>query len=1383
MSSREIKPIIYYYIRRKWYEQLIKFCDGVIQKKGKDPVTIFWKAFGIGMSGDVSDGIRLLESFSARKDMQYPVSLALLYFHKKVTTNIDHETIDSLTNELPLAEDVTKEAGLSLAARFCLYVGDLVTAGRVASKLLGSNRSPGFSANLTPFETEAMCVDYWIAVEETKDSIAGDDARRKLQRLDSSLKEKAEQADVDALMLWAVSKLVANQIGEASNIYNQIVAVHPWFTPALIDKTLMLASTGSWEQALDSAQRVLDVDGDNIDALMVIAVHAFTQEMIPSEALQKLADFESALMKREVSAVDIAVDSVALFSTLCCRNKKALQICCRILDRAQKYCVSAESECRVLCQLGNCNVLMGFSEFQNAYRFFREAAKRDGNNIAPLEGMILCQLREGLNDDAEGQIELISVMHSSEDLSPEFLYLQALLTRQSHRDSKRHLSLLNDCRDLVNQRGKHPIAVADGSIVSFVQLKHRNPDFLLMIALEYLEHMESSSSPPPSAKSGTFGVGGAGDEGSVEVVPAVQAGLDLILRVIASCPGISAAYIEIARAYSALGKNEEALRSLHQCMSLQPHMAAALVAVAKVELSRGGTALADRALEQALSCDFSIRSSTLFRLLQTSVRSQQGRVDEAITEIEAVMQLPDIKSLSVAGESYSDSLRLTDEDRVSAFVLHASLLGKARRLKEANKVLSEAKIIFSGSPQEVQVLVAASQLAVERNDFDAAIRMLDKISDDSPTFFRAQLIKAEILLGSNRDKEGFIHCFKQLVEREGSAKNFALLGEAYLRTLNPEAGIVALESAYKLDPTNSKLRGRIGRALVATHEYLHAVDFYESAIKDAARSKAGSISSEGKYSESAGGGGGSSGGKTGCEAITLSHDLARLFIKLGKPDKASSVLEDVLHRDVKDITDLRQNATTLLLLADIHRKAGNSADVRGALEKARSTQKEVLASARTGVSVASSPEIVEAERATLSSICEQLAALTDNPRDAEALYTEATQHHSMNVKAMLGLATLQKDRGDRDQAVAQCKKVLLADPSDEEAATMLSELLFLGSDPDKSVAPLQELLKTYPNNYRALAQLISLLRRAGRLGDSEVFISAAEDADKRSGAHPGFHFCKGLYARYINDVGKAIVEFNLARKDEKWGVDALDNMIELYLNPNQDGAWEEKNIGPLDDIAAVNVAAAGTLLKELQPKCKDPLRYKVLENYWLLATRQKNNVDNAMQSYIAILDKDPDYLPAVLGMATGFMVEKNNHKATNLLKRVAKMERHHHDGEDYVKANLLLAKFFADKSMYDQAQDLCRRALAHNKSSAQAWEILGLIFEKSGDHDRAAECYEKAWKLEFEASASIGYKLAFSLLKSKKYVEAVDICEAVLLQYPDYPRIREEILKKAQFLL
>jgi len=42
----------------------------------------------------------------------------------------------------------------------------------------------------------------------------------------------------------------------------------------------------------------------------------------------------------------------------------------------------------------------------------------------------------------------------------------------------------------------------------------------------------------------------------------------------------------------------------------------------------------------------------------------------------------------------------------------------------------------------------------------------------------------------------------------------------------------------------------------------------------------------------------------------------------------------------------------------------------------------------------------------------------------------------------------------------------------------------------------------------------------------------------------------------------------------------------------------------------------------------------------------------------------------------------------------------------------------------------------------------------------------------------MGFKYAYCLYKNKQHVEAIDVCEKILAMYPDYPRIRDEILKK-----
>jgi hypothetical protein len=105
--------------------------------------------------------------------------------------------------------------------------------------------------------------------------------------------------------------------------------MYPWFTAALAEKAMILTASREWDQALDTAQRVLDIEADNLDALQIVAVHAFTQESQPHDAIQKLEDFDRCLLAKEPSSIIGPTFSAALFSNICCRQPRALQVCDR----------------------------------------------------------------------------------------------------------------------------------------------------------------------------------------------------------------------------------------------------------------------------------------------------------------------------------------------------------------------------------------------------------------------------------------------------------------------------------------------------------------------------------------------------------------------------------------------------------------------------------------------------------------------------------------------------------------------------------------------------------------------------------------------------------------------------------------------------------------------------------------------------------------------------------------------------------------------------------------------------------------------------------------------------------------------------------------------
>jgi hypothetical protein len=153
--------------------------------------------------------------------------------------------------------------------------------------------------------------------------------------------------------------------------------------------------------------------------------------------------------------------------------------------------------------MGNTLVLQGAMQFERAMKAFREATRRDPNSAAALQGMILCQCYEGSIEDAESQIELLTVMHTPEDLGYEFAYLQSLLLRGRKDKKKDHLRALTVCRDMFLQNregGSSKSELGAGApgvktyLNSFQSLLMGSPDFTLLLATDFFTHMEATTS-------------------------------------------------------------------------------------------------------------------------------------------------------------------------------------------------------------------------------------------------------------------------------------------------------------------------------------------------------------------------------------------------------------------------------------------------------------------------------------------------------------------------------------------------------------------------------------------------------------------------------------------------------------------------------------------------------------------------------------------------------------------------------------------------------------------------------------------------------------------------------------------------------------------------
>lgn len=75
----------------------------------------------------------------------------------------------------------------------------------------------------------------------------------------------------------------ANQsYANALQCLNQVIVVFPWFLPGLTEKCKIQMQLGEWEQAADTAKRVLDQDAQVCSTLAHAPAHASTRQYTPT---------------------------------------------------------------------------------------------------------------------------------------------------------------------------------------------------------------------------------------------------------------------------------------------------------------------------------------------------------------------------------------------------------------------------------------------------------------------------------------------------------------------------------------------------------------------------------------------------------------------------------------------------------------------------------------------------------------------------------------------------------------------------------------------------------------------------------------------------------------------------------------------------------------------------------------------------------------------------------------------------------------------------------------------------------------------------------------------------------------------------------------------
>ncbi|XP_047456224.1 tetratricopeptide repeat protein 21B [Mugil cephalus] len=1307
--------LIKYYCYEKYFSHAVTAAATALRKFSNDPIYSFFHAYATLMQDQVQEATVEFDTLRDNRDLSLCTLMALVYAEKK-KTNPDREIIQELDSKVKEDRKSAPPKSLYHAGTFLWLLGRNDKAREYTERMI----------KLSNGSREGIILKAWIDVTSGKDA----HARKAGKYFDEGLKERA---DVFALMGKAQYYEYRQNYSGALEMVNQVIVSFPGFIPALIKKMKLLLTLQDWEQTIDAAHRLLQKDKNNLEALRMLALHSLCREGDVTESVKQLSNLTSSLDILEPHNPELYYRMSLAFTRVCARNVKVIEQTFRMVERAFSL---ASGDSDLATELGYQMTLQG--RIKEAMKWYKTAiTNRDQTSVSALTGIIRCQLIEGHLEDAEQQLEFLTEIQQSIGKSGELLFLRAVLGAKKHRSQEEVTNLLNDAVDT-------HFSSLQGLPLGVEYLEKLNPDFLLEIVKEYLALCPAK--PPAQGQ---------------PPAPQLQHCATLLDTVVKIVPGLLQAVFLLAKVRYQSGDIDAAQSSLNHCLEQCPSHADAHLLMAQIHLLQGNVTLCSQSLELCLSHNFEIRDHPLYHLINAQAKKKTGELVEAIQTLQMAMSLPGVRRAGSSSKSKNKKSELSSADCVSLFLELAEALWLNGEQHEAAKVMQDAINEFSGTPEELRVTIANADLALLRGDTELALNMLRNITPEQPYYIQAKEKMADIYLNHRKEKRLYASCYREMVEKLPSTHTYLLLGDAYMNIQEPEKAIEVYEQALKKNPKDGALASKIGKALVKTHNYVKAINYYEAALK----------------TEQQG---------------FLRYDLAELLMKMKQYERCERVLHEALaHESVNELPALSDDCRYLVLLAKIQNKVDKNEEALLSLQRARDVQAKVLKRVQL-----EQPDAVPMQRQLAAEICAEIAKHYTSQRGYERavkFYKEALVYCETDRKVMLELARLYLTLDEADACQEQCSVILKNDQFNEDATLMMADIMFRKHDYKQAVFHFQQLLERKPDNYPTLSRLIDLLRRAGELDEVPKFLDMAEKNSSRTKFDPGFNYCKGLYLWYTGEPNEALRHFNKARKDNDWGQNAVYNMIEIYLNPDNDIIGGEAfetldgeigNSTEKQESEQLAVRTAEKLLKELKPQTAGGhIQLRILENYCFLATKQKANVEKALTVFTEIANNEKDHVPALLAMATAYMMLKQTPRARNQLKRIAKMNWSIIDADEFEKSWLLLADIYIHSGKYDMAVELLERCLNHNKSCCKAYEYRGYIMEKEQSFRDAALHYEMAWKYGNRTNPTIGYKLAFNYLKAKRHVDAIDVCHKVLAAHPNYPRIRKDILDKARAAL
>jgi len=630
------------------------------------------------------------------------------------------------------------------------------------------------------------------------------------------------------------------------------------------------------------------------------------------------------------------------------------------------------------------------------------------------------------------------------------------------------------------------------------------------------------------------------------------------------------------------------------------------------------------------------------------------------------------------------------------------------------------------------------------------------------------------------DRRLYTWCYDDILDKFPSFDNLKLAANALMEINAPDKAVEYYKNALKIKNDMEVMRD-LGRALIKTHDYKEVIEYYMEASKIDERA----INNQ-----------------TVVNFWEMMNDFLELMFLLAKNDDTLdkngkinklNTLKSQINENMEKISahlkkyddfHLRSILSKfyymkgkVFQLIYLENKEGvNKKDIFKSLEEAVKIEREVL----NRLKELKVQNQINQSKEYLANIWYSIGQFYEivelKPDSAEKAYAESVKNDKTNVDSLMSLSNLLMKRNSFNEAQQYIDLLLHEDESNDDALALLVSVLNAKKNNEAAIQYLEDTIKREPNSYHLIELYIHLLFRSGNLSNAKDILHKSERTLKYTYT-PGLYYCKGIFYKYMGEINKALIEFSKAKTDENYGVKCLEQILEIYMNPDcdillidLDLPWKNKGEKGLLNYYTneLNIPAIQFLLRELKIR-RDDDRTKVYEAYVAILMKDQNKIKEKIKMLENILDIDKENLPAWIALIMCCFVLRQFGETKSHLKIMDKITLNIKYYTDYERGFLILAYIMMMNDNYKKAEEYIRKVLTLNIAQIKAYEYLALIKEREEKYEESCGYYEKAWEYSNKNNANIGYKLALSYLNSKQYVKTLNICNEIKRKFKEYP--------------